>query len=76
MCAPQQEHCQCSAFIGRLPCEFERVDEHASTPSSGAALKAAWSLRAATMHPATRSLHSERRSDFHCVLSQRGRRDE
>src|SRR6516164_10319521 len=50
----------------------------ASTPSSCAALKTARSLRAAKMLRAPWSalgcVHSEHRSDFHCVLNHRGRR--
>ena len=78
MFAPQQEHCQCAAFIGRSIRTAGSRCTCASTPSSCAALKTARSLRAAMMLRAPWSalgcVHSERRSDFHCVLNHRGRR--
>ena len=79
MFAPQQEHCQCAAFIGRsIRTAGSRWTCMASTPSSCAALKTARSLWAAKVLRAPWSalgcVHSERRSDFHCVLNHRGRR--
>jgi hypothetical protein len=74
--APQQEHCQCAAFISRSPRDFERVDAHGLDAVELRGFEGGVVVAGGDHTPVDAVPHTpKRRSDLHCALSHRGRRD-